>query len=80
MIYSHKAFSVKILINTSEHIYQSEAFHLSQLVLLWQQYQMYRKVLTRNLRLLKLLEKDTPRIYERSQLNKQKLLYEKHSD
>ena len=29
---------------------------------------------------LKLLEKDTPRIYERIQLNKQKLLYEKHSD
>ena len=29
---------------------------------------------------LKLLEKDTPRIYERSELNKQKLLHEKRSD
>ena len=80
MIYSHKAFSVKILINTSEHIYQSEAFHFESTSVVMATIPDVQKSIDTKFKTLKLLEKDTPRIYERSQLNKQKLLYEKHSD
>ena len=83
MIYIYKTFSLKFLFKASEHILAKWSYLFEPTSVFMSTIQDVQKKIDTKYKTLKLLEKDTPRIFERkkeSELIKRKQLYKKRLD
>ena len=82
-VYIYKTFSLKFLFKASEHILSKWSYLFEPTSVFTSTMQDVQKKNDTKFKTLKLLEKDTPRIFERkkeSELIKQKQLYKKRLD